>query len=163
MDVSFAQKSVAGQHRKACNGGVGVQHIETSPQLTHQLFCFYFLPSLFLTRYNAAKGAVHQLTKCSALDLGQQGIRVNSVSPGWVWTREVEKAADGDRAKWEPVWGDFHMLGRLSDTVEVAKPIMFLLSDEASFITGTDLAVDGGYCGLGPEGLGKTSKFAGSD
>ena len=41
--------------------------------------------------------------------------------------------------------------------------MLLLLSDDASFITGTDLAVDGGYCGLGPEGLGKGSKFAGSD
>jgi NAD(P)-dependent dehydrogenase (short-subunit alcohol dehydrogenase family) len=54
------------------------------------------------------------------------------------------------------------MLGRLCDPVEVARPILFLLSDDASFVTGTDLAVDGGYLGLGPEGLGKTSKFAGS-
>ena len=57
---------------------------------------------------------------------------------------------------------DYHMLGRLCDPVEVARPILFLLSDDASFVTGTDLAVDGGYLGLGPEGLGKTSKFAGS-
>lgn len=75
----------------------------------------------------------------------------------------MEKAADGDREKWEPVWGDYHMIGRLADTIEVAKPILFLLSEDASFITGTDLAVDGGYCALGPEGLGKTSKFAGTD
>lgn len=70
--------------------------------------------------YNAAKGAVSQLTKCSALDLGKRGIRVNSVSPGWVWTREVAKAAvDGGREAWEPIWGDFHMLGRLAETREL--------------------------------------------
>lgn len=113
--------------------------------------------------YNAAKGAVHQLTKCAALDLGKKRVRVNSVSPGWVWTREVAKAAADDRAKWEPVWGDFHCLGRMADPAEIAKPICFLLSDDASFITGSDLPVDGGYCALGPEGLGAASKFAGSD
>ena len=43
--------------------------------------------------YNAAKGAVHTLTKCMALDLAPYNIRVNSVSPGWIWTREVDKAA----------------------------------------------------------------------
>lgn len=112
--------------------------------------------------YNAAKGAVHTLTKCMALDLAPFGIRVNSVSPGWIWTREVDKAAQGNREKWEPVWGQFHMLERLGEPIEVARAILFLLSDDASFITAADLAVDGGYQGLGSEGLGKASSFAGS-
>ena len=97
-----------------------------------------------------------------ALDLAPYGIRVNSVSPGWIWTREVDKAAQGDRATWEPVWGQYHMLERCGDPVECAGPVLFLFSDDASFINGTDLSVDGGYLGLGPEGLGKTSKFVGS-
>jgi NAD(P)-dependent dehydrogenase (short-subunit alcohol dehydrogenase family) len=112
--------------------------------------------------YNAAKGAVHTLTKCMALDLAPYNIRVNSVSPGWIWTREVDRAAGGDRARWEPVWGQFHMLGRCGEPVECAGPILFLLSDDASFVTATDLAIDGGYQGLGSEGLGQASKFAGS-
>ena len=112
--------------------------------------------------YNSAKGAVHILTKCMALDLAPYGIRVNSVSPGWIWTNEVLKAAGGDRAKWDPVWGQFHMLERCGESVEVAAPILFLLSEDASFITATDLAVCGGYQGLGSEGLGKQSTFAGS-
>ncbi len=112
--------------------------------------------------YNTAKGGVHTLTKCMALDLAPYGIRVNSVSPGWIWTQEVNKAAGGDRERWEPVWGQFHMLERCGDPVEVAGPILFLLSDDASFITAADLAIDGGYQGLGSEGIGKASKFAGS-
>jgi NAD(P)-dependent dehydrogenase (short-subunit alcohol dehydrogenase family) len=112
--------------------------------------------------YNAAKGAVHTLTKCMALDLASYGIRVNSVSPGWIWTREVDNAAGGDRATWEPVWGQYHMLERCGEAVECAGPVLFLFSDDASFITGADLAIDGGYESIGPEGLGKTSKFAGS-
>jgi NAD(P)-dependent dehydrogenase (short-subunit alcohol dehydrogenase family) len=112
--------------------------------------------------YNTAKGAVHVLTKCMALDLAPFRIRVNSVSPGWIWTREVLRAANGDREKWDPIWGQFHMLERCGDPVEVAAAILFLLSDDASFITATDLAVDGGYQGLGSEGLGKSSRFAGS-
>ncbi len=112
--------------------------------------------------YNTAKGAVHTLTKCMALDLAPDGIRVNSVSPAWIWTREVDKAAGGDRAKWEPVWGQFHMMGRCGEPVEVAAGILFLLSDDASFVTGADLLIDGGYLGLGSEGLGKLSQFAGS-
>lgn len=112
--------------------------------------------------YNCAKGAVNQLTKCSALDLAQSNVRVNSVSPGWIWTREVQKAAENDREKWEPVWGRYHMFARLGEAIEIARPVLFLLSDDASFITGTDLPVDGGYQSMGPEGLGETAKIAGS-
>jgi NAD(P)-dependent dehydrogenase (short-subunit alcohol dehydrogenase family) len=112
--------------------------------------------------YNVAKGAVAQLTRCAALDLAPHKIRVNSVSPGWIWTREVDKAAGGDRATYDPIWGQFHMLGRMGHPVEIAGPVLFLLSDDASFITGTDLPVDGGYNGLGPEGLGQNTKIAGT-
>jgi NAD(P)-dependent dehydrogenase (short-subunit alcohol dehydrogenase family) len=115
--------------------------------------------------YNAAKGAVDQLTKCQALDLARYGIRVNSVSPGWIWTREVERAAQldgGGREKWEPIWGQYHMLGRCGEPIECAGPILFLLSEDASFITGVDLPIDGGYLSMGPEGLGHTTVIAGS-
>jgi NAD(P)-dependent dehydrogenase (short-subunit alcohol dehydrogenase family) len=115
--------------------------------------------------YNAAKGAVNNLTKCMAFDLAPDHIRVNSVSPGWIWTREVLKAAaidGGGREKWDPIWGEFHMLRRCGEPVEVAAATLFLLSEDAAFITATDLAVDGGYMGMGPEGLGKQTRLAGS-
>jgi NAD(P)-dependent dehydrogenase (short-subunit alcohol dehydrogenase family) len=112
--------------------------------------------------YNMAKGAVAQLTRCAALDLGPYRIRVNSVSPGWIWTREVDKAAGGDREKYDPIWGQFHVLRRMGHPVEIAGPVLFLLSDDASFITGTDLPVDGGYNALGSEGLGASTKIAGT-
>lgn len=110
--------------------------------------------------YNACKGAIATMTKCQALDLAPHGIRVNSVSPGWIWTPEVQKAANNDRAKWEPIWGRFHMLRRLGEPREVARAILFLCSEDASFITGTNLCVDGGYMGMGSEGLGDTAEFA---
>lgn len=113
--------------------------------------------------YNAAKGAVDQLTKCAALDCAPLGIRVNSVSPGWIWTREVLKAAGYDQEKYETIWGKYHMLRRCGKPEEVASACMFLCSDEASFITGTDLPVDGGYLGLGGEGIGEDAEYAGSD
>jgi len=115
--------------------------------------------------YNASKGAVNQITKCQALDLAKYNIRVNSISPGWIWTREVEKAAQldgGGREKWEPIWGKYHMQKRLGEPVEYAGPTLFLLSDDASFITGTDLPIEGGYLGMGPEGIGETTVIAGS-
>ena len=110
--------------------------------------------------YNATKGAIVSLTRCMAMDLAPDGIRVNAVSPGWIWTPEVSRAADGDRARWEPVWGRFHLLRRLGEPAEVATAIAFLCSSDASFITGTELAVDGGYMAMGPEGLGESSTFA---
>ncbi len=116
--------------------------------------------------YNSAKGAVHTMTKNMALDLAKYNIRVNSVSPGWIWTREVYKAAaidGGGREKWDPIWGQYHMLERCGEPVECAGPTLFLLSDDASFITATDLPIDAGYQSMGPEGLGKTTVIAGSD
>lgn len=113
--------------------------------------------------YNACKGAIVTMTKCQAFDLAPDGIRVNCVSPGWIWTPEVSKAANGEREKWEPVWGKYHMLRRLGEPREVARAVLFLCSDDASFITATELLVDGGYMGMGAEGLGETSSFAGSE
>jgi NAD(P)-dependent dehydrogenase (short-subunit alcohol dehydrogenase family) len=116
--------------------------------------------------YNSAKGAVHTLTRNAALDLAPDGIRVNSVSPGWIWTREVYKAAaidGGGKDKWDPIWGQYHMLERCGEPVECAGPVLFLLSNDASFITATDLPIDAGYQSMGPEGLGKTTVLAGSD
>ncbi len=112
--------------------------------------------------YNATKGAILALTRCQALDMAPAKIRVNVVSPGWTWTPEVAKAAEGDRAKWEPVWGRFSMMRRLGEAREIARAILFLCSEDASFITGAELPVDGGYMALGSEGLGDHSSFAGT-
>ena len=114
--------------------------------------------------YNATKAAILALTRGQALDLAKKGIRVNAVSPGWIWTAEVEKAAgEGGREKWEPVWGRYHMLERLGEPSEVADAVLYLSGPRSSFITGSELMVDGGYSAMGPEGLGDTAQFAGSD
>lgn len=112
--------------------------------------------------YAATKGAIVTMTKFMALDLSKDKIRVNSVSPAWVWSPEVSKAAGGDREKWEPIWGAFHMPRRFCETSEVASVICFLLSDDASYMTSSDLPVEGGYMSMTPEGFGEKSVFAGT-
>ncbi|MFC8392037.1 SDR family NAD(P)-dependent oxidoreductase [Streptomyces sp. NPDC057238] len=101
--------------------------------------------------YNTGKSAVLGFTRCTAEELAPRGIRVNSVSPGTVWNANNERfhreALGLDRATAEaaPEHGGKFLLRRFADPEEIAAPIAFLLSGEASFITGTDLPVDGGY------------------
>ncbi len=109
--------------------------------------------------YNTTKGAVLSLTRAQAWDLARHGIRVNSVSPGTIWTPQVDREAGGDRAHWEPIWGQRHMLGRCGEPREVARAILFLCSDDASFITGTDLRVDGGYLSMSHDSPGEGDRF----
>lgn len=104
--------------------------------------------------YPAAKAALAQLTRSQALDFAPHGVRVNSVAPGWTWSNVMDGLSGGDRAKADRVGGPFHMTGRIADAEEVAKAVLFLCSEAASFISGAELPVDGGYLALGPEGDG---------
>ncbi|GIF20091.1 NAD(P)-dependent dehydrogenase (short-subunit alcohol dehydrogenase family) [Actinoplanes tereljensis] len=88
--------------------------------------------------YHAAKGAVRTLTKNVALEWAPLGVRVNSVHPGFI---ETPLMGDIDRT---PLI-DVTPLGRLGRSEEVADAIVFLAGDQASFITGSELYVDGGY------------------
>ncbi|HLK32872.1 MAG TPA: SDR family oxidoreductase [Terriglobales bacterium] len=101
--------------------------------------------------YPVTKAAILQLTRNEAMDLAADKIRVNSVSPGWTWCRLMDDLTHGDKAKTNRVGGPFHLLGRVGEPDEVAQAVLFLCSSHASFITGTDLAVDGGYSAMGPE------------
>ncbi|MBW2232735.1 MAG: SDR family oxidoreductase [Deltaproteobacteria bacterium] len=96
--------------------------------------------------YNASKGAVITLTKNMAIDFGRKGIRVNAVCPGFIRTPllagtfELEGLEEvRDRIV------DATQLGRLGQPVEIANAVLFLASDEASFVTGHAMVVDGGY------------------
>ncbi|MCA9719348.1 MAG: SDR family oxidoreductase [Myxococcales bacterium] len=101
--------------------------------------------------YPVSKAAILQLTRNQAMDLAPDNIRVNSVSPGWTWCRLMDELTEGDRAKTDRVAAPFHLLRRVGDPDEVAQAAVFLCSDDASFITGADLPVDGGYAAMGPE------------
>ena len=100
--------------------------------------------------YNATKAAIANMTRCMALDLAPDNIRVNAVCPGAVWTQIVQRItreAGLDRAAADahPDWGGAHMIHRIAEPREIAYAILFLASEEASFITGENLMVDGGY------------------
>ncbi|HEX7007565.1 MAG TPA: SDR family oxidoreductase [Alphaproteobacteria bacterium] len=102
--------------------------------------------------YPTSKAAVIQLTRCQAMDLAADNIRVNSISPAWTWSAPLEAAAGGDRERARATAAPFHMLKRFGEPTEVAQAVLFLCSDHASFITGSDLACDGGNSAMGPEG-----------
>lgn len=101
--------------------------------------------------YPAAKAAVAQLTRSQALAFAPHGVRVNAVAPGWTWSNVMQGLSGDDRAKADRIGGAFHMPGRIADAEEVARAVLFLCSDAASFVTGAELPVDGGYLALGPE------------
>ena len=97
--------------------------------------------------YVAAKHGVVGLTKSAAVDGGALGIRVNAVCPGLIMTPMAR-----DRLMQDPIFSQAlnglrqrHHIGRFGETVEVANAVLWLLSDESSFVTGTPMLVDGGY------------------
>ena len=98
--------------------------------------------------YSATKAALVQMTRNMALDLAPFGIRVNCVCPGTILTRASQDHMERVGMTLEEFVaeeGPKHLLGRVGKPREVAYAILFLASDEASFITGTHLMVDGGY------------------
>lgn len=95
------------------------------------------------TAYNAAKGGVVNLTRSVADDLAQHNIRVNSICPGFVDTPMTEEALQQEEFQ-EHVLGETP-LGRVAEPEEIASAALFLASDEASYITGVNLPVDGGW------------------
>lgn len=94
-----------------------------------------------VTAYAAAKGGVKLLTQTLAIDYGAKNIRVNAVCPGYIDTPLLKDVPD--EAKDSLI--ALHPMGRLGRAEEVANAVLFLASDEASFVTGSSLMVDGGY------------------
>ncbi|PJZ69704.1 short chain dehydrogenase [Leptospira perolatii] len=97
--------------------------------------------------YSAAKHGIIGLTKSAALEYAETGIRVNAICPGFIRTDMLEGLfkSSSDATKMEKAITRLHPINRLSEPGEVAKAAIWLASDEASFITGVALPVDGGY------------------
>ena len=93
--------------------------------------------------YTASKGAVAAMTRSQAVAWAKRGIRVNSIAPGWVETRLSEKART-DKARSDMI-GARIPIGRWAKPMEIASVVKFLISTEASYITGAMIPVDGGY------------------
>lgn len=94
--------------------------------------------------YCATKGALIQLAKAMAIDHAADGIRVNSLSPGAVATTRLSRRY-GTMAAASAALAGAHLLNRLGDPMEIAQAAVFLAGDQSSFVTGSDLVVDGGY------------------
>ncbi|WP_136162674.1 SDR family oxidoreductase [Sphingomonas flavalba] len=100
--------------------------------------------------YPASKAALAQFTRNAAATLAPRGIRVLSVTPAWTWSPALAARA-GNEARADRVAARLHPLGRAGRGGDVADAVVFACSDMAGFITGTDIAVDGGFTMLGPD------------
>jgi NAD(P)-dependent dehydrogenase (short-subunit alcohol dehydrogenase family) len=101
-----------------------------------------------LSPYVASKHAVNGLTKNAALEYAKQSIRVNSICPGGIDTRMLDSLAEqstGGKLSTEEMMNPLHPIGRIGQPDEVANLIVWLCSDRASFMTGANVPIDGGY------------------
>ena len=131
VGVFLGMKTVAASMERA--GGGSIVNTSSTSGLTG-------LP--YLGAYTASKWAVRGLTKTAAIDLGKKGIRVNSIHPGGIDTPMIAGTADD-----APFYRRLPV-PRLGSPDEVARAVLFLASDEASYTTGAELAIDGGAtCG----------------
>jgi NAD(P)-dependent dehydrogenase (short-subunit alcohol dehydrogenase family) len=100
--------------------------------------------------YGATKGAINALTKCTAVDWGRDGIRVNAICPAGVWTDTLRRwmKVQPDAAGIESYLNKIHSLGYCPEPEEIASVAAFLCCDEAKFVTGCVMPVSGGSeCG----------------
>ncbi|CAO3594316.1 unnamed protein product [Absidia cylindrospora] len=94
--------------------------------------------------YNASKGAVTMMTKCLAQEWATRGVRVNSINPGYMMTEMLKDVAGANPAllsKWE----EYTPMGRLGNPDELNGAVVYLASDASSYMTGSQLYIDGGY------------------
>ncbi|KAI5120606.1 hypothetical protein M0805_008082 [Coniferiporia weirii] len=95
--------------------------------------------------YNASKAAVKHMASCMAVEWASKGVRVNSLSPGYMQTHLTRQMLDADQ-ELNKKWMSMTPLGRLGEPDDVSGALVFLCSDASRYITGVELVVDGGYC-----------------
>jgi 3(or 17)beta-hydroxysteroid dehydrogenase len=132
-----------------CRAAVHAMRDQGSGSIINMSSVHGIMASGAVPAYSASKGAVRLLSKSVAAYCGQAGynIRCNSVHPGYISTPLLSEAID-PREDANQMWDGItahHPLGRLGTADEVANVVLFLASDEASFVTGSEMVVDGGY------------------
>jgi NAD(P)-dependent dehydrogenase (short-subunit alcohol dehydrogenase family) len=98
--------------------------------------------------YHASKGAVRMMTKTDALLYARDNIRVNSIHPGLIWTPLVEDMASNTQQRVDEFRKELdkrHPIGHVGEPMDIAYGALYLASDEAKFVTGSELVIDGGY------------------
>jgi NAD(P)-dependent dehydrogenase (short-subunit alcohol dehydrogenase family) len=98
--------------------------------------------------YHASKGAVRLMSKNDAITYAPEKIRVNSIHPGYIWTPMVEnhlRATSDNLESAKAAAGSVHPIGHMGEPDDIAWAVVFLASDEAKFVTGAEIAIDGGY------------------
>ncbi len=140
LDVNLAgtmRLCVACKDLLAAQGGGAI--VNTASMLS-------FFGGPLVPAYSASKGGVMQLTKSLAIAWAKEGIRVNAVAPGWIAT-PLTQALQDDAARSQVIL-DRTPMARWGTPADVAKAVLFLSSDQADFITGAILPVDGGYAAM---------------
>lgn len=136
--IGYANMVQAALPHLRANGGGSIVNIASQSSFIAQPA---FVP------YNTSKGGVMQLTRCLALDLAPENIRVNGICPGSIFTQ-----ASANHMKYigvsieegRKLFGQDSPMKRMGEPVEIANGVLFLASDEASFVTGAHLVIDGG-------------------
>ncbi len=101
--------------------------------------------------YPVAKATLRHISKSQAVEYAQDGIRVNLLVLGHIWSDPFEGLTGNNRAHADKVSTPYNLLSRVANGEEVAKVVVFVASEDASYMTGAEVPVDGGYSAMGPE------------